>query len=121
MINHGYTVKRTGEDVVDRNLDAIEAALGALASAINVPILYTFVSDGLNGTGLVALVPPKLPNGATPLYRALAGMQVVTAVDLTNLTNLQTSFEQVLSNSDSVRQLNSTNLAASSILFILQG
>lgn len=125
-MNHGYDVKRVLDEVnmvdcINQNLNSIKSALDILAAAIIQPELYTFMADGLNGTGKIALVPIKLPNGITPLYRALAGMRLVVAIDLTNATNLQTSFEQILEGNDTIRQLNSTNLSASSLLFILQG
>lgn len=121
MVNHGYTVKDTTDVVVNRNLIAIQEALDKIAGAVFVPTFYTFVTVGNNGGGRVALIPPKLADGTSPLYRALIGMQLVAAIDLTNAVNLQTSFEQMLSANDQIRQIDSSNLSARTIAFVLQG
>ena len=120
-INHGYDVKLTGVDLVDRNLQAVKQALDIVAAAIASPVIVTFVSLGANGVGRVALVPPKMPDGTAPLYRALAGFRLVAAIDLNTLVSLQVSFEQILSSNDSIRQLTSLNLSARNIVFVLQG
>ncbi len=121
MVNHGYDVKRTGQVDIDRNLDAIKQALDVIAGAIVVPQILTFVTLGLNGAGSLPLVPPKMPNGTTPLYRALTGMRLVAAVDLSTLASLQTFFEQSLSKNDAIQQASSLNLSARTIIFVVQG
>ncbi len=121
MINHGYDVKRTDNETVNRNLSAIKQALDVIVSGIVNPIWLTFASLGLNGVGSLQLVPPKLPNGTTPLYRALVGMRLVGCLDLTSNQSLQTSFEQVLTANDAIKQISSVNLSANTLVFILQG
>lgn len=120
MLDHGYDVKRSGDDVVDRNLDSIKNALDTIVKALPNKAILTFVVAGNNGVGSIALIPPKMPNGSTPLYRAMGGSKLIAAIDLSSLVNLQTSFEQTLKNSDSIRQLDSTNLSAHKIAFLFQ-
>lgn len=121
MIDHGYYVKLTDNDNVNRNLNAIHAALDILGRAISVPTIITFVTAGASGVGYVNLIPPKMPDGTAPLYRALSGFSLIAAIDITNNVNLQTSFEQVLKLNDQIKQQTATNLSARMIAFIFQG
>lgn len=114
-------MQRVEDDTVNRNLNSILQALNVIAAGVTVPLLISFVSNGSNGVGSVALVPPKLPNGTVPLYRALQGMKLVAAIDLTSAVGLQTRFEQILTSSDVIRQIDSANLSGNSIVFVLQG
>lgn len=115
-----YQVQRTGVELIDRNLDLIASALAQLASAIRPTTILTFLTLGNNGGGYVSLVPPKAPDGTTSLYRAQVGSVLVAAVDLTTLASLQTSFEQVLTANDQIKQLSASNLSADKILFLIQ-
>ncbi len=115
-----YTVKRTGNEVVDRNFDSIAKALEVIIGHLLQPAVISFVSLGSNGVGSVQLTPPKMPDGTSPLYRALAGARLVAAIDLTTNQSLQTSFEQTLSKRDVIQQASSANLSANTLLFILQ-
>jgi hypothetical protein len=86
------------------------------------PVLVSFLSLGSNGQGIVPLNPIK--SNTTPpfiLRRALVGMQLVAAVNLTDGTDAQLLFEQTLKATDQIRQRATANLSAKTILFILQG
>ena len=114
-----YTPRRTGNDVLDRNLDDIATAIGALADAILPTSTYAgFVRLGSNGIGTLALAPLKGPDGRI-LQRATVGSRVMAVVNLTTPGVVTTSFEPTITTADQIKQTATTNLSAANLLFLL--
>lgn len=120
-VRHNFEVERTGNERFDDRQGDIKDALDLLQDAINALTtnLLTFVVNGSNGIGNVLLPPETDPVTGRVLARAAFGYKLISAVNLTDETNVKSSFELTISVADQIRQLATTNLSAKKIVFVL--
>src|SRR6266849_9509554 len=120
MNAHGFNPKKYSSDELNRALQEIKDAFDGVAAAINPRSTFvSFVANGSNGRGNIQLPLIRDSTNMIPLRRASVGARLVAAVNLTNSTDLQRSFEQTISTADQIRQIDGVNLSAKSILFII--
>lgn len=119
MIRHGFDPERHND--MNRLAQAIKAALDTIVQSISPRVYASFVANGANPatSNIVQLPAIKSFDGQSILHRATPGMKLIAAINLTDLTDVQSSFAQTISVSDQIIQLNTNNLSAKRITFIL--
>lgn len=114
-----FVVRRTGNQDLDRVQAEFADALETVAQAIpETTKVASFVVLGSNGIGTVAL-PPIKNNSGTILRRAEVAMRVAAVANLTDLTDVQTSFAATITTPDQIKQVATTNLSAKKLLVVV--
>lgn len=101
--------------VQQRIRDVVDAIVAAIPSSF---VLASFIANGSNGIGYVQLNAIKNVDGSLRV-RALSRATLVSAVNLTDDTDVQSSFESALGLPGQIKQVATTNLSAKKILFII--
>ena len=116
---HGFQVL-PGDDPV-RTQQRIFNAFESLDAATirQEQSFVSFVVSGNNGVGIIVLPPVQDTTTGKILKRAQPGYIVAAAFNLTDDTDAQNSFERSISQFDQIRQLDTANLSAKKIGFIL--
>ena len=123
MSSIAFTPIRTGNELVDRNLDALKDVVNRIVAAIpSAPTFGLWVVNGSNGIGPIALPPIRFQRNpsAAIFQRATVGSRVIGVVQLTTaFGHIQTDFETVLSHDDQIQQLVTNNLSTQQFLVIV--